>query len=115
MAGRINVSIYNVGVRKCTFNLHSIFDVLKKFSKFFSVDFSNEKDQTIVRNGNLSMVIIESFSMSTFHLKSFKTPVKKKMIYCLYIYLVMKKKTLSNINTYTTVLHILIGHYNFCA
>ena len=78
MAGRINVSIYNVGVRKCTFNLHSIFDMLKKFSKFFSVDFSNEKDQTIVPNGNLSMVIIESFSMSTFHLKSFKTPVKKK-------------------------------------
>ena len=52
--------------------------MLKKFSKFFSVDFSNEKDQTIVPNGNLSMVIIESFSMSTFHLKSFKTPVKKK-------------------------------------
>ena len=89
MAGRINVSICNVSVLL----IYIVFLImLKKFSKFFSVDFSNEKDQTIVPNGNLSMVIIESFSMSTFHLKSFKTPVKKKMIYCLYIYLVMKKK-----------------------
>ena len=73
-----NDASYSTLIGKKCFDIHSIFDMLKKFSKFFSVDFSNEKDQTIVPNGNLSMVIIESFSMSTFHLKSFKTPVKKK-------------------------------------